>query len=474
MCLACRIRPPKVVQPAAPREVYVPCGHCKDCDQVYQASWSFRLRVELENLSLQGWQIGFLTLTYKPLCLPHYPPSVFKEGKYKSLQCFSRDDCESFIRSLRSYLWREYHLEGQMRLRYFLCSEYGSSTQRAHYHCVLAFPPHVDPRKVFDKVHALWQPLGHVFPRYFEGGVDSHGYYHKPFIVSSASAAAKYIAKYTTKDQYYREYLESQGLSFDDFNRSKLVYKRCAQFHLGSRSLGLSLLDNKTDAEKMELLKHGYHFVGDTKYYTLPVYFKNKLIFDNRYIYEYSTTGFDHCNGEDKHDAICFYTVRRLVRREANVFFLEHYNEIFELKVKKYADIFNKLIDPHEYFKRGIMDKFAVMDGVRSLNNFMQKYSVGFRHVAALYLAYYGVHYEQIWRGPLALEWLRHYVDIELYPKLFKYTETRYHYPIPKQMFDELHYAVNKSFTAFFGVPRPYTKEDRQIAQSSDFFGHLT
>lgn len=185
MCLSCQIIPPKIIQNGAPRRYFIPCGHCKDCDEVYQASWSFRLRVELEKLSLQGWKIAFCTLTYKDLCLPHLPPSVFKELiKYKSVQCFSRSDATSFIHALRSFLWREYNLEGEMRLRYFLCSEFGSDTKRSHYHLCLAFPPFVDARKVFDKIHRLWEPKGHVFPRYFEGGYDSHGYHHKPFAVS--------------------------------------------------------------------------------------------------------------------------------------------------------------------------------------------------------------------------------------------------------------------------------------------------
>lgn len=469
MCLSCNMRVKKPTQWGAPLRNFIPCGHCKDCDEVYRASWSFRLRVELEKLALQGWQVGFLTLTYKDLCLPHFPPCVFNNVMdYKSVQCFNREDTESFIRSLRSYLWREYHLEGEMRLRYFLCSEFGSNTQRAHYHLVLAFPPQVDSRKVFKKCHRLWESKGHVFPRYFEGGVDSHGYHHKPFICSSASATAKYVAKYATKDMYYAEYLEKHGLDLSYFRRKHPVYRNCAQFHLGSRSLGVSMLDGLDEKERLKLLERGYCFAGDVKYYTLPVYFKHKIIFDNRYQYTYETP---KC-GQEGEDDIVFYRVKRLVRREANAFFLKYYNEIFRLKVARYVRLFDQMTTYDEYYKRGVKNEFASV-AVRAINDFKAKWRVGKDTFAALYLAYYGVVYERIYHAPLALEWLHHYCDVTLYEnQIFSYREM-FKYKITKEMFNDLQTACSTAFKIFFMIPKEYTQEDKDVARVSDFFGHL-
>lgn len=465
MCLNVHINPPKIVQLCAPHSYFIPCGHCKDCDEVFQASWSFRLRVELEHLALQGWQIAFATLTYKDLCLPHMPPCVFKEKiKYKSVQCFSRTDATSFIHSLRSWLWRDYHLEGQFRLRYFLCSEFGADTKRSHYHLVLAFPSFVDARKVFRKVHMLWEPKGHVFPRYFEGGRDSHGYTHKPFVVSSPSAAARYIAKYTTKDLYYFEHLQANDLSFSDFNTKMDVYKDCRQFHLGSRSLGAAILEELSDEQKMRMLKFGYSFMGDHKFYTLPVYFKNKLIFDNVYQYRYEQPSL----GQTGEDDIQFIIPKRLVRKDANAFFLEHFDEIFALKVGKYASLFRKFREPAEYRIRNV-DPRLMRYSMTFLSAFMQRYNFSYNDVAEYYLAYYGVPFDRIHHYALSVAWLSHYCDVDLYDKLFHF---KGFVPISKQFYFEFQAVFSWLFSVFFGVRKEYTEEDKLLQKMKDFFGH--
>ncbi len=458
MCLSAQIMPPKITHEGAPHRFFIPCGHCKDCDEVYQASWAFRLRVELEHLAMQGWQIAFATLTYKDLCLPHMPPCVFKEKiKYKSVQCFSRTDATNFIHALRSYLWREYHLEGQLRLRYFLCSEFGSHTKRSHYHLVLAFPPCVDARKVFRKVHLLWEPKGHVFPRYFDGGFDSKGYKHKPFVVTSASAAARYIAKYTTKDMYYFEHLQENDLSFSDFNTKMDVYKDCRQFHLGSKSLGFSILENATDDQKMKMLKYGYSFVGDHKYYTIPLYFKNRLIYDNVYQYAIETPNLD----ED----ILFYRFKRLVRRDANVFFLEHFEEIFSLKVGKYAELFRMMQNPKEYRNRGVQPDILRLC-IKSIGEFKQRFDLSNIDLAQYYLAIYGVPYDRLKHYALSVCWLNHYCDVDLYDKLFQF---RGFVPISKPFYFAFHAVISCVFDVFFGVPKEYSQFDKLVMKVKDF-----
>lgn len=412
---------------------------------------------------MQGWQVAFATLTYKDLCLPHMPPCVFREKiKYKAVQCFSRTDATTFIHALRSYLWREYHLEGQMRLRYFLCSEFGGQTKRSHYHLVLAFPPCVDARKLFRKVHLLWEPKGHVFPRYFEGGYDSKGYKHKPFVVSSPSAAARYIAKYTTKDLYYFQHLQENDLSFSDFKTKMDVYKDCRQFHLGSRSLGLSILDGLSDDEKMKMLKMGYSFVGDHKYYTLPVYFKNKLIFDNVYQYRYEQPKL----GQTGEDDIQFIVPKRIVRRDANAFFLEHFEEIFALKVGKYANIFRMMGNPMEYRNRNI-DPRLLRLCVRVLGDFKSKYSLSNCQVAEYYLAYYGVPFDRIKHYALSVAWLNHYCDVDLYDKLFQF---KGFVPISKEFYFDFTAVFSFLFSVFFGVKKEYSEEDKQIMKIKDLF----
>ena len=473
MCLACQFS----VNPThsdAPFFNRVPCGHCKSCNEVYQKSWSFRLRVELDHLvNFQHWQVGFLTLTYNDMSLPHFPRSCFKNpDDYQHIQCFNRDQCESFIRSARSWLWREYRLHGAHAVRYMLASEFGSSTRRSHYHVVFCVPPYVDMRALYNKLKSLWV-WGFVFPRYFEGGKDSHGYYHKGFVCENPSATAKYVAKYTTKDVYYNEHLQDMGVDVrKDMNFKSLEFRRLAPFHLQSKSLGASLLDGLQDSEKMELLKNGYSFLGDDKIYTLPVYFKNKLIYDNVYSYEYITPSL----GQTGEDDIVFAVPKRVVTREANAFFIEHYRELYELKVQKYKDLFTKFSSIDEYRARGVLPE-VYEPAVEHLRNFQKSFNCDLDKLARHYLSHYGVMPTSVNNYfDLPTQWLGHYCDIYLMDWGIPYDSV----PMVSMTPDEVHFygamccVVSHLFNAWYNVLDEYTDEDRMNDKLRDYFGHLT
>lgn len=471
MCLRCQIKV-NASKEHAPTRYFIPCGKCKECEEVYQKGWSFRLRFELEFLARHHWQVGFCTLTYNDAYLPHYPVSVFKDTReYKEVMCFSRDDCERFIRALRSWLWREYRLSGRDACRYMLCSEYGAHTKRSHYHFVIACPPQVDMSRVFVKIHSLWEVNGHVFPRYYLGGRDSHGYMHKPFVVSSAAACAKYISKYTTKDMYYAEHLEACGVKADSFKADMRLYKRCKQFHLQSRSIGSSMLDGLSDAEKLDLIKKGYQFVGDDKLYTIPVYIKNKLIYDNRYIIEEKMVNW--YQPKDDADAISFYVQKRLCRRDANRFFIDNYNEIFEHKVSKYKDFFEQTINVEQLRKRGIDNENYIASCGRYYSNTLSFFGISGHEFARIFLATYGVPRRRLggcvtW----SLEWLTHYADLSVYDWPdgsfdLQYTNEEL------LMIDAVSMVASFLISVWFSVPSDYSEEERLLMRIRDFFGHL-
>lgn len=444
------------VSPYGVRHGFVPCGKCEDCRNALRSSWVFRLRVELDKLCKQGWKIGFFTLTYDNDHLPHIPESLFI-SEYRQVECFDKNDIRVFFVKLKKWLLKEYgckkvvdkHTKRVLqdtRLRYMLCSEYGEHTQRPHYHGIVCFPPQVSEIAMFDKIHEIWYQ-GFVFPRCFNGGFDSHGYEHKPFICESVKAAAVYAAKYcckdlawleyTCKDEFHKKMTEFVRVEVDCFGHAteitdfcyvnddekdyshplvfrpvlphecnKRIERKIADykpFHYQSRSLGLCFLDGLTDEQKLEYLNHGFAFVGDDRMTGLPVYLRNKIIFNPRYVYEPDEKG----------------KLRRLVRRDATEFFRSHYNEIFEEKVKQLAKRFDEFKSKEFWIGMGMRPKF--FDEFH--DNLIEFFTTDSISLARLYHAYYGVAREYCFDVPLSCQWYarydsEHFIGIESWPLL--------------------------------------------------------
>jgi len=91
-------------------QITVPCGHCLGCRTDQARQWAVRLTHE-QQTSKFAW---FVTLTYAET-----PLNGSLDPK----------DTQLFIKRLR----RKY----KTRISYYLCGEYGETTQRPHYHlCV--------------------------------------------------------------------------------------------------------------------------------------------------------------------------------------------------------------------------------------------------------------------------------------------------------------------------------------------------
>lgn len=108
-----------------------PCGKCINCLRNRQRDWYVRLSVEL----LVSSSAYFVTLTYDDSFLN------FVDG----VPVVSRRDCQTFFKRLRKRIEPE-------KIRYFLCSEYGPSTLRPHYHCVIFnFPINLDAYEIINE-----------------------------------------------------------------------------------------------------------------------------------------------------------------------------------------------------------------------------------------------------------------------------------------------------------------------------------
>lgn len=116
--------------------VNVPCGKCNYCLATKRSQWSLRLRREL-------WKCDsavFLTLTYSE---DHIPINSL------GLPELRKDEFQKFMKRLRKAAKKS-------KLRYYAVGEYGSKTERPHYHVILFNLP-LDDFRVVEKA---W-PVGH-------------------------------------------------------------------------------------------------------------------------------------------------------------------------------------------------------------------------------------------------------------------------------------------------------------------------
>ena len=417
------------------KSAWVPQQDDENFRNVQRNAWAFRLSAEFQSRLKDGWSVGFFTLTYDDLHLPRVPKVCWKDpSKYVPLCAFNRGDVREFILKIRKHLKKVYQIED---FQYMICSELGPSTQRSHYHGVICWPEnpqtyhteriHKGELIVKDwtskpcpdtELHSFicktWNK-GFVRPRYASGGIDSHGKNHNPFKVSGDFRfCCKYAGKYCVKDLYYYDYLKPYA-DYLDLD-SKFTRTLCFPFHLQSKCLGLSILNDYTaDADKLSMLFDGVQFIGSDKLLKIPVYIKNKLVFDTYYVYDQSG--------------------KRLVRRQANKFFRDNAEEIFCKKSEFYEDVFKKMSSAGYLEGRGVdADNADYVIGV--LNSFMDHYQFTYRNLSDSYLAWFGVDYQYCFDVVPYTQWLGRYIpDVQSHFEGLK--------RIDRSFYDDLHFVCN-------------------------------
>lgn len=395
------------------KHAYVPDPNDEVYRNTQRNAWAFRLSAEFKAMKDQGWSVGFFTLTYNDQHLPVVPRCLWKdESKFERLCAFSRSDVRDFLDKLRRHLRKVYRIE---HLQFMICSELGPNTRRSHYHGVICWPEHghtyhtervfkgsvidktwtslpCSDKDLHDAIRRIWEiegKKGYVRPWHYLGGVDSHGHKHSPFKVDGDHRfCCKYAGKYCVKDLYYYEYLNDYSEFLD--TDSSYFKRLCAPFHMQSRSLGASILGEfSTDSEKMNLLLNGYQFIGSDKFLRIPVYIRNKLVFDN--VYQFDDNG------------------NRLVRRQANKFFRDNAEEIFDHKAEFYAQTFKNLLSSGYLEGRGVDADNAEYVSY-AVSRFLDQYNLSVDDFARCYLAWYGVEKSYCFDVPPYNQWFGRYV----------------------------------------------------------------
>lgn len=301
------------------------------------------------------------------------------------------------------------------------CAEYGGERRRPHYHYLILWNEcdgmlnPVTSTELHHWIQDYWQARhGFMFPKYVGGGWNGSNN-EKPFVVPMEDGrvlgSIKYVCKYVCKDIDFANNVP------DCVDTKNPLWKQCQSFHIQSRQLGISLLNGKTDVEKLDLLLNGYHFDGEEKNRSLPVYLRDKIIFDNKYILEpaketYKVEEIDETTGEllGSH----FETVdvlKRLCRKEANDFFIKYHREIFAKKVSHYKKILTNFCTP-DFYKNGGVNDVDALKHSRHCQAILDKY--GLSNVAQWYVAGFSRYEYVLPQISLPELFLTRYVPIEL------------------------------------------------------------
>lgn len=207
----------------------VPCGKCGACRQSRRADWSFRIAQELKD-HISSW---FVTLTYSDDNL------VFSQHGFATLV---KRDFQLFMKRLRQ-AQLEY---SKAKIRYYAVGEYGTKTDRPHYHAILFS---VDPQLVQELAN-IWT-VGHVH------------------VMPVSPANIHYLTKYhVNKDKDAQERV--------DMDTGEIVQVKEPEFTLMSRRPGIGA-NYVEKNEKFHLRNDANYVVNQGFKQRLPRYYKDKL-----------------------------------------------------------------------------------------------------------------------------------------------------------------------------------------------------
>lgn len=203
----------------------VPCGKCIECLQARQNGWSLRLAEEMKYSS----SAAFITYTYENVPLSG-----------NGLPTLDKRDYQLFMKRLRKMI-------GKQGIKYYTCGEYGSKTQRPHYHSICFNLP----GNILDDSDVLNRTWG-------------NGHVH---IGAVTPASIAYVTKYCIKGTWS---------PMDPDHETGILDDRQPEFSLMSKNLGIGFL---TPQMEKYLRAKGITYAtldGGIKT-ALPRYYKEKI-----------------------------------------------------------------------------------------------------------------------------------------------------------------------------------------------------
>lgn len=203
-------------------KVDVPCGRCPSCKFRRVNEWVFRLQQQ-EGVSASS---HFVTLTYDTTSVPISP---------NGFMTLSSQDLRNYFKRLRK------RCPGA-DIKYYAVGEYGTKTQRPHYHSIVFNVP--DPNAFFEAWHLNSRPLGTI---------------HVGTVTSDSIA---YTLKYIDKPNFVKRHAR------DD---------RTPQFARSSKNLGSCYINSQTLQYHRASLEHSYLTKLDGFKVAMPRYYRTKI-----------------------------------------------------------------------------------------------------------------------------------------------------------------------------------------------------
>lgn len=282
------------------KNVPVPCNRCQSCQNAKRDQWFIRSFAEIKKATQAGGFSLMITLTYDNRNLPWFHSS---KDKGYHIPGFNHDHINRFLHYLERDLLTHYGLK-RSDWSYLITSEYGENTQRPHYHGILNIFKKVSLKYPVSHHRVQWSKTprevqvndkvvmalvckrwiyGHVFPDPLKD--------HETAVIQSHEAGALYVAKYVNKDVafYGRRDLQAYFLNVkkdghDRIDRKKAI-KKFLPRHWQSNGYGDAIISdflNASDSDRIDMWVNGIALPLSTYRYQMPLYFKDKLIYENR------------------------------------------------------------------------------------------------------------------------------------------------------------------------------------------------
>lgn len=160
--------------------VTLPCGRCQGCRLERSRQWAIRCVHEAQLHD----ENAFLTLTYND---EHLPPDGSLNHRHFQL----------FMKLLR----KELH---PLKIRYFMCGEYGAKLSRPHYHCIL-FGYNFNDRQLYSDTNGMHLYISPLLSRLWHYGFSTIG----DVSFESCAYVARYIMKKVNGEDAFEHYMRA-------------------------------------------------------------------------------------------------------------------------------------------------------------------------------------------------------------------------------------------------------------------------
>lgn len=400
--------------------LYVPCNTCEACRVNLQNDWTIRAYFHWKYYQSIGGCTLFITNTYRQNDSDVYGKAtvpirwVYDLGSDNKLhryffKCFDKDHIDTYINSVRKYFRRKYGIgknSSDTSINYLVCCEYGSkNTLAPHYHILFFFPPMPASRSEIKKVcDRLWHRGFSIYSLLSNGGA----------FVNSVSGI-KYVSKYCAKDlNFYGHSVIQKALS-KDYSRKNL--KRNLPRHWQSQGFGKYMCSWLSELkDPVFALMNGVRMDWSQSFYNVPLYVRNKLLFDIYYLKD--------------NEGNILHTLRKF-----NEYGYSLAPDIYEYNLKRYTDnlsndftmlglskYFVDKNDLHDFFAESntldLHDNFSYLDVVRSFKSLLGSHSI--RDLAIYNMVFRGFTSSDLTKFKHRFKRGRPFDDVSLYSSVAK------------------------------------------------------